>query len=127
MVSGGPELRPDGGLLLSFGNLPLVPASGDGHPHTPRWLPFESWVDTWSLIVPSRKPELSNSLSMTTFPANDAQHTVDVAAEDEFAWLVEGAGCGAGDGDELEGVTVLDLRTATAGCCRSTTARDTRL
>jgi hypothetical protein len=59
-VSGGPEIDTRGGLVISFGNLPAVPAHGDGQPHTGRYLPFEAWIAATSLVVPlSEKRKLS--------------------------------------------------------------------
>jgi len=73
-VSGSPMLTGDG-LLLSFGNLPLVPAPGDGQPHTPRWLPFEAWVNADSLIVPSSQKRRESWGSFATLVANtDGAH-----------------------------------------------------
>lgn len=59
-VSGGPTTDQSRGLVMSFGNLPVTPAPGDGQPHTPRWLPFDAWMDTYSIVVPgSEKRRLS--------------------------------------------------------------------
>lgn len=69
MVSGSPDLSAPG-LLLSFGNLPVVPAPGDGLPHTPRYLPFEAWLDTPSLIVPSSQKRRESWGSFATLIAN---------------------------------------------------------
>jgi len=75
MVSGSPDLGADGTLLLSFGNLPLVPAPGDGRPHTPRYLPFEAWIDTPSLIAPSSEKRRQSWGEFATLIANtDGSH-----------------------------------------------------
>jgi hypothetical protein len=73
-ASGSPMLTGDG-LLLSFGNLPLVPAPGDGQPHTPRWLTFDAWANTDSLIVPSSQKKRESWGTFTTLIANtDGSH-----------------------------------------------------
>jgi len=68
-VSGSPQLTGTA-LLLSFGNLPVVPAPGDGQPHTPRWLPFESWVNTPSLIAPGSQKGRASWGEFATLIAN---------------------------------------------------------
>lgn len=69
-VTGSPELRPDGGLLLSFGNVPAIPAPGDGHPHTGRFLPFAGWISTPSLIAPSTQRRRESWATFVTLVAN---------------------------------------------------------
>ena len=68
-VSGSPQLTGTA-LLLSFGNIPLVAAPGDGQPHTPRWLPFQGWIDTPSLIVPGSQKRRESWASFATLIAN---------------------------------------------------------
>lgn len=60
LVSGGPATEATRGLVLSFGNLPLTPSPGDSQPYTPRWLPFNAWLDVPSIVAPlSEKRRLS--------------------------------------------------------------------
>jgi len=73
-VSGSPMLTGEG-LLLSFGNLPLVPAPGDDQPHTPRWLSFDAWVNADSLIIPSSQKKRESWGTFATLLANtDGSH-----------------------------------------------------
>ena len=73
-VSGSPELNAIG-LMISFGNLPLVPAPGDGHPHSPRYLPFGAWIRTPSLVVPgSEKRKQSWEQFVTLIGNTDGAH-----------------------------------------------------
>jgi hypothetical protein len=69
-VTGGPELRPDGGLLMSFGNMPVVPAPGDGQPHTGRYLPFDSWASVTSLVAPGTQRRRESWANFATLVAN---------------------------------------------------------
>ena len=69
VVSGAPQLSGTA-LLMSFGNLPVVPAPGDGQPHTPRSLPFQEWVDTPSLVVPGSEKRRESWGSFSTLIAN---------------------------------------------------------
>jgi hypothetical protein len=58
-VSGGPA-RTSKEITLSFGNLPTEYAPSDGQPQTPRWLPFDAWLDADSIVAPrSEKRRLS--------------------------------------------------------------------
>lgn len=73
-VSGGPEADSDG-LVLSFGNLPLVPAPDDGYPHSPRYLPFEAWMRAPSLVVPGSEKRKQSWEQFVTLIANtDGAH-----------------------------------------------------
>jgi hypothetical protein len=74
-VSGGPTTDWSHGLMLSFGNLPLTPAPGDGQPHSPRWLPFDAWMDTYSIVVPdSEKRRLSWRQYITLVANTNGSH-----------------------------------------------------
>jgi hypothetical protein len=70
LVSGWPEAKPDKALLLSFGNLPLVPAPGDGQPHAPHIMGFREWIEATSLIVPSSQHRSESWGSFATLAGN---------------------------------------------------------
>jgi len=75
IVSGGPDAGTQGSLVLSFGNLPVIPAPGDGLPHSPRSMSFEAWINALSIVAPSTEKRRQSWAEFVTLIANtDGSH-----------------------------------------------------
>lgn len=82
IVSGPPLVEGDPSLLLAFGNLPVVPAPGEGQPHAPHQMEFRQWAEDTSLLVPSSQRRSESWASFATLAGNTSGAHLSVEYHD---------------------------------------------